>query len=146
MASKIRGHGWVTPLPSGAVARCGGPGMCWVCQMEQEVVDLKAALATTTELAATVSREMLAAIGRAERAEAEADDALDALTNLLAVVNIVTLEDPSKHRVANTVAGPALVARQVLDKHGRLELLNRAVQDHLQGEGNIPDGPTDEVD
>jgi hypothetical protein len=27
-------HGWVTPLPYGAKARCGGPGMCTVCQEE----------------------------------------------------------------------------------------------------------------
>lgn len=27
-------HGWVVPLPSGAKARCGGPGMCSGCQEE----------------------------------------------------------------------------------------------------------------
>lgn len=30
----MTGHGWVKPLPSGAKARCGGPGMCAVCQIE----------------------------------------------------------------------------------------------------------------
>lgn len=30
-------HGWVTPLPGGAVARCGGPGMCAHCMAEQIV-------------------------------------------------------------------------------------------------------------
>ena len=28
------GHGWVRPLPSGAVARCGGPGICGECAIE----------------------------------------------------------------------------------------------------------------
>jgi len=65
------------------------------------------------------------------------DDALEALVRLLAAVNVATLEDPSKHRVANTVGGPALVARQVLMRHGRLDALNRAVQDQY--------GSTDEV-
>jgi len=27
-------HGWIVPLPSGAKARCGGPGMCSICQTE----------------------------------------------------------------------------------------------------------------
>lgn len=31
----MSGHGWVTPLPSGAKARCGGPGICPECQREQ---------------------------------------------------------------------------------------------------------------
>lgn len=30
-------HGWVKPLPSGAVARCGGPGMCGHCMAERLV-------------------------------------------------------------------------------------------------------------
>lgn len=30
-------HGWVKPLPSGAVARCGGPGMCGHCMAERIV-------------------------------------------------------------------------------------------------------------
>lgn len=30
----MAGHGWVTPLPSGAKARCGGPGLCQVCAIE----------------------------------------------------------------------------------------------------------------
>lgn len=30
----MSGHGWVTPLPSGAKARCGGPGLCPVCAAE----------------------------------------------------------------------------------------------------------------
>jgi hypothetical protein len=60
---------------------------------------------------------------------ADLDEALVALTNLLADVNVATLEDPSKHRVANTVALGALVARQILERHGRLEALSRAVQE-----------------
>jgi hypothetical protein len=27
-------HGWVHPLPSGAKARCGGPGLCSQCSQE----------------------------------------------------------------------------------------------------------------
>lgn len=27
-------HGWVHPLPSGAKARCGGPGLCPQCSQE----------------------------------------------------------------------------------------------------------------
>ncbi len=27
-------HGWVHPLPSGAKARCGGPGLCSQCAIE----------------------------------------------------------------------------------------------------------------
>lgn len=27
-------HGWVRPLPGGAVARCGGSGMCAHCRAE----------------------------------------------------------------------------------------------------------------
>jgi hypothetical protein len=27
-------HGWVVPLPSGAKARCGGPGLCPMCRQE----------------------------------------------------------------------------------------------------------------
>jgi hypothetical protein len=30
-------HGWVTPLPNGAVARCGGPGICAHCKAERIV-------------------------------------------------------------------------------------------------------------
>lgn len=28
------GHGWVTPLPNGEKARCGGPGLCPQCATE----------------------------------------------------------------------------------------------------------------
>lgn len=35
------GHGWVTPRADGAVARCGGPKICAVCQGEQRLVDLQ---------------------------------------------------------------------------------------------------------
>ena len=28
------GHGWVAPRADGAKAKCGGPGMCRVCQAE----------------------------------------------------------------------------------------------------------------
>lgn len=31
----MSGHGWVTLNPDGAKARCGGPGLCSVCQMEE---------------------------------------------------------------------------------------------------------------
>lgn len=40
----MKGHGWVTPLPGGLVARCGGPAMCKQCQ------DEAAELARTKEL------------------------------------------------------------------------------------------------
>lgn len=30
-------HGWVKPLPQGAKARCGGPGMCGHCMAERIV-------------------------------------------------------------------------------------------------------------
>jgi hypothetical protein len=32
------GHGWVTPNIDGSKARCGGPGMCEVCNKEQLIV------------------------------------------------------------------------------------------------------------
>jgi hypothetical protein len=32
------GHGWVTPNIDGSVARCGGPGICEVCNKEQLIV------------------------------------------------------------------------------------------------------------
>lgn len=28
------GHGWVRPNPDGSRARCGGPGVCSVCEQE----------------------------------------------------------------------------------------------------------------
>jgi hypothetical protein len=28
------GHGWVTPNPNGAKARCGGPALCSECYRE----------------------------------------------------------------------------------------------------------------
>ena len=30
----MSGHGWVIPLPNGARARCGGPGLCHLCNAE----------------------------------------------------------------------------------------------------------------
>lgn len=30
----MTGHGWVTPLPNGTRARCGGPGLCKLCSVE----------------------------------------------------------------------------------------------------------------
>ena len=36
----MAGHGWVNPLPSGAKARCGGPGMCPVCAVEAQGVSI----------------------------------------------------------------------------------------------------------
>lgn len=34
----MSGHGWVTPLPGGAVARCGGPAICSGCQRERALL------------------------------------------------------------------------------------------------------------
>lgn len=31
----MMGHGWVTPRPDGAKAKCGGPGLCQVCAREK---------------------------------------------------------------------------------------------------------------
>lgn len=36
----MAGHGWVNPLPSGAKARCGGPGLCPVCAVEARGVTI----------------------------------------------------------------------------------------------------------
>lgn len=45
----MTGHGWVTPRPDGAVARCGGPAICHGCQQEAKDLvmqaDFKAACA-----------------------------------------------------------------------------------------------------
>jgi hypothetical protein len=30
----VSGHGWITPNPGGAVARCGGPALCKACAAE----------------------------------------------------------------------------------------------------------------
>jgi hypothetical protein len=112
MASEIRGHGWVTPLPSGAVARCGGPGMCSHCQLEQTVLDYRRLM---------------------ETASSDLDQALAALVDLLAAVNVATLEDPSHYRVANRCALAALVARDIVLKHGREQALHDAVQARMKG-------------
>lgn len=147
---RIRSHGWVTPLPDGAVARCGGPGLCSHCQLEQALVHLKAAVTTVANVAAAASEDMLRAQGRAERAEHEADDALAALADLLAAVNLLhsvagtsatptSLDDPTHVVVANAVAGPALAAGQVLQRAGRYEWIAEApsaslgVNSRLQG-------------
>ena len=34
MTGAVAGHGWVTPLPNGGKARCGGPGLCPQCSQE----------------------------------------------------------------------------------------------------------------
>ncbi len=34
MVDPNKWHGWVHPLPSGAKARCGGPGLCSQCSQE----------------------------------------------------------------------------------------------------------------
>jgi hypothetical protein len=47
--------------------------MCSHCQLEQVVRDLKAALAATARALALASDALTAALGRAERAEAEND-------------------------------------------------------------------------
>jgi hypothetical protein len=134
--SRIRSHGWVTKLPGGAVARCGGQGMCSHCQLERAVLNLKAALAISAQVAANASDEMIAAQGRAERAEAEADKVLSALVELLASVNVATLEDPSKYRVANTCALAALVARDVVCRHGLEHDLAEAVRVRMEAAGD----------
>lgn len=36
MEGLTAGHGWVRPLESGVVARCGGPGLCTQCAEEME--------------------------------------------------------------------------------------------------------------
>mgnify|MGYP003694386757 CR=1 FL=1 len=33
-------HGWITPLPNGMKACCGGPGICPICQAEQRLQTL----------------------------------------------------------------------------------------------------------
>jgi hypothetical protein len=40
--SNNTGHGHVTPRPDGVRARCGGPAMCRVCQMERARLELSA--------------------------------------------------------------------------------------------------------
>ena len=70
----------------------------------------------------------------------ELDRVLVALTELLAAVNVATLEDPSKHRVANTVGLAALRARAVLQRHNRGALVADAVQSLLAG---TTDGATE---
>lgn len=37
----MSGHGHVTPNADGRVAKCGGPGLCEVCQREQDDVSAK---------------------------------------------------------------------------------------------------------
>jgi hypothetical protein len=76
----------------------------------------------------------MAMSGLSHRLARERDDALVALTELLAAVNVATLEDPSKHRVANTVGLAALRARAVLQRHTRDALVAAAVQSLLAGE------------
>jgi hypothetical protein len=111
--------------------------------LEQALVHLKAAVTTVANVAAAASEDMLRAQGRAERAEHEADDALAALADLLAAVNLLhsvagtsatptSLDDPTHVVVANAVAGPALAAGQVLQRAGRYEWIAEAVK-RLQG-------------
>ena len=35
----MSGHGWVTPLPNGQQARCGGPPLCSACVAEWEALN-----------------------------------------------------------------------------------------------------------
>jgi hypothetical protein len=70
----------------------------------------------------------------------EMDRVLSALVELLASVNVAVLEDPSKYRVANTTALAALVARDVVLRHGLEDALTAAVHarietDQRRGEG-----------
>ncbi len=60
------GHGWVTPRPDGAKAKCGGPAICAVCarelaaqQAEQQAGDEQALVDALTE--ATMAGARLAA-------------------------------------------------------------------------------------
>jgi NAD(P)H-dependent flavin oxidoreductase YrpB (nitropropane dioxygenase family) len=39
VSDPIHGHGWVTPRLDGAVARCGGPGICKKCALEKEKLE-----------------------------------------------------------------------------------------------------------
>lgn len=36
----MTGHGWVIPNPNGAVARCGGPGLCGQCAIEKRALEI----------------------------------------------------------------------------------------------------------
>lgn len=55
MTSNInRGHGHIWQRPDGVKARCGGPGLCVVCQRERAI--LEAALATQPAEKANVER------------------------------------------------------------------------------------------
>jgi hypothetical protein len=38
----VSGHGWVTPLPGGAVAKCGGPAICGECRRELNALPVEA--------------------------------------------------------------------------------------------------------
>jgi hypothetical protein len=40
MTTNFGGHGWVIPNPSGAVARCGGPGLCRQCATERKALEI----------------------------------------------------------------------------------------------------------
>jgi hypothetical protein len=59
------GHGWVHKNPDGVVARCGGPGICTQCSMDQFAVDLASCRFTLHECQAiTIDGGEEAAIGR----------------------------------------------------------------------------------
>lgn len=58
----------------------------------------------------------------------EAGRVLSALVELLASVDVATILDPSKHRVATTCALAALVARDVVIRHGLSQELDEAVR------------------
>lgn len=45
----MNGHGWVVPNPSGIKARCGGPGICPVCQREEAALKSKRREATMSD-------------------------------------------------------------------------------------------------
>lgn len=62
----------------------------------------------------------------------ELDRVLSALVELLASVHVATLEDPSHFRVATTCEIAALVARDVVHRHGLEPALDEAVQARLR--------------
>lgn len=57
----MAGHGWVTPLPGGAKARCGGPPLCLVCVMEGEGVKITPAVEQLAHQRSQLMSDMQAA-------------------------------------------------------------------------------------
>ena len=98
--------------------------------MDEQLIDQLAKLADRRQFMMDAQWRQLVRDLIGDRGQ-DLEKALTALTELLAVANIVTLADPTKHRVADTVALPALIARSVLESHGRLDDLAKAVQAHM---------------